>query len=83
MLPFVLAALMQSTSPIATNADVPDVLVEQCGRLLVADMDFDLGRQILYVQDIATDEIVYSEDVAEWSTAEDHADTLNICEIAG
>lgn len=83
MLPFVLAALMQSADINAQLADQPDVLVEQCGRRLIADTDFDLGRQTLYVQDISTDEIVYSEDVAEWATAEDYVDTLNICEIAG
>ncbi len=83
MLPFVLAALMQSPNTDVDYTDQPEVLVEQCGRRLVADMDYDLGRHILYVQDIATDEIVYNEDVAEGSTAQDHADTLNICEIAG
>jgi hypothetical protein len=83
MLPFVLAALMQSPDATVHYSDRPDVLVEQCGRRLLADTDYDLGRQIVYVQDVATDEIVYSEDIAEWATAQDYADTLNICEIAG
>ena len=83
MLPFVLAALMQSPDATAHTEDRAEVLEEQCGRRLIADMDYDLGRQVLYVQDTTTDEVVYFEDVAEWSTAQDQADTLNICEIAG
>lgn len=83
MLPFIFAALMQSQDPTVLGADQPDILIEQCGRRLVADTDFDLGRRLVYVQDISTDEIVYSEDIAEGWTAQDHADTLDICTIAG
>ena len=83
MLPIVLAALLNASDTGAPIADHPEVLVEQCGRRLVADADYDLGRELVYVQDISTDEIVYSENVAEWSTAEDYAHTINICQIAG
>lgn len=83
MLPFIVAALMQSPDLTVLSGDQPEILIEQCGRRLVADVDYDLGRQVLYVQDMNTDEIVYSENVAEWSTAQDHADTLDICAIAG
>lgn len=83
MFPIVLIALTQIPDTQTDNLYGHEVLVEQCDRRLVVDLDLDLGRTLLFVQDIATDEVIYEETVDEWVSVTDRADELNLCVLAG
>ena len=75
---------------LTTTADIPttmaydtQVLTESCGRRLVADFNPDLGERELFVQDVDTGAIVYSEVTEIWVDLEERADTLDLCGLAG